>query len=450
MKPGDTISSTNGDSFQLTKQLGSGAFGEAWRCRHFVRERRRTSKNSNQPDVAVKISYSNVKREVLERESAILLKLRHANVLRILDVFEDSTNTQYLVTQLAECGDLRTLITPSCRKREQRSGEYEDLSTNLLFLAGNACDNTDTAAKATLHSLAVLCTDFPEHWNTIMEHAETEVTDFVESPTPTTATPFLQKLSQKVNHHMFFDMFKDEQHIWNHAYQILRGLEFAHRQGIVHRDLKPENIFGTASGVVLIGDFGISYEVSNVKEVSPGCGTTAYLPPESDMAVGPEADIWALGMTLAEMSTSRHPLIPNAQVRCLVPAQLLVRCLDCRGLYRMSHLHMLEIVPNSLSLDLCLLIDDMLVKLPQKRPSAKSLLSRNKFCELLLREWKQLPKGADAQVIIDDLRRYHGISVPYLSPKEQLNYAIDVFNSRLPEYPTRSVGRYHRAGEAFG
>eukprot|EP01060_Flectonema_neradi_P027938 TRINITY_DN3758_c0_g1_i1.p1 TRINITY_DN3758_c0_g1~~TRINITY_DN3758_c0_g1_i1.p1 ORF type:complete len:435 (+),score=50.24 TRINITY_DN3758_c0_g1_i1:56-1360(+) len=434
MKPGDTINGPNNDKYLLTKMLGSGGFGEAWRCKHF-----KTGKVP-QKDVAIKVSFGNVKEEVLKKESEILLRLRHVNILRILDVFEGDNKVCYLVTKLAECGDLRHLIAPSCRDRERKSGEFEDLSTDLLYLCGDCCDDPQSAADAVLQSLASLCSNFPDHWNTLLEHAEPEVVSFFEDPNPSTATPLLQIVSQKVNPFIFFDMFKNEQHIWNHAYQILRGIEFAHSQGIVHRDLKPENIFGAENSVVLIGDFGISYQMCNSKEVSPGCGTTGYLPPESDTMVGPEADIWAIGMTLAEMSTSRHPLLPNAQVRCLVPAQLLVRCLDCRGLYRLTHLHSLGVLPNSISYDLCSLIDGMLIKSPQKRPSAKTLLSRNKFCELLLREWKQAPKGINDRAFTKELERYHGIAIPYMPSREKINCAIEQFNRRLRPLESEVLG----------
>jgi serine/threonine protein kinase len=39
---------------------------------------------------------------------------------------------------------------------------------------------------------------------------------------------------------------------------VLKGMEFAHREGIVHRDLKPDNIFETKEGQVKIIDFGVA------------------------------------------------------------------------------------------------------------------------------------------------------------------------------------------------
>jgi serine/threonine protein kinase len=40
--------------------------------------------------------------------------------------------------------------------------------------------------------------------------------------------------------------------------QILDGLYHCHAQGIIHRDIKLDNILLDSTGVVKIGDFGVS------------------------------------------------------------------------------------------------------------------------------------------------------------------------------------------------
>lgn len=42
------------------------------------------------------------------------------------------------------------------------------------------------------------------------------------------------------------------------SYQICLGVEYLHHNHIMHRDLKPANIMCTDSGLLKIGDFGIS------------------------------------------------------------------------------------------------------------------------------------------------------------------------------------------------
>ena len=96
--------------------------------------------------------------------------------------------------------------------------------------------------------------------------------------------------------------------------QACRGVEAIHNAGLTHLDIKPENILlvkDTASKghlVAKIADFGLARGVGmeTLSALEDGMGTPAYMAPEQIMAarwkdVGPEADIYALGMILYEM-----------------------------------------------------------------------------------------------------------------------------------------------------
>ncbi|HEU4537752.1 MAG TPA: serine/threonine-protein kinase, partial [Polyangiaceae bacterium] len=90
--------------------------------------------------------------------------------------------------------------------------------------------------------------------------------------------------------------------------QIGRGLERAHALGITHRDLKPENLFlskrDDGSDLIKILDFGIAKVradgAGGRTQTGQVVGTPKFMSPEQARgetdAVGPAADIWALGL----------------------------------------------------------------------------------------------------------------------------------------------------------
>jgi len=87
-----------------------------------------------------------------------------------------------------------------------------------------------------------------------------------------------------------------------------------HRQGFIHRDLKPENVLLTDGGRAFIADlgFGTSWHPKKVSKTQ--CGSLLYASPEivgNKEYVGPEVDIWSLGVMLYAMTTGRHPFHGN-------------------------------------------------------------------------------------------------------------------------------------------
>jgi serine/threonine protein kinase len=87
---------------------------------------------------------------------------------------------------------------------------------------------------------------------------------------------------------------------------LLEGMSQAHKAGIVHRDLKPANIIISNDRVPKIMDFGIARQLKEAKGPDRQLiGTPRYLAPEyiEKGEVGPQADVFALGLILDEMLT---------------------------------------------------------------------------------------------------------------------------------------------------
>ena len=99
--------------------------------------------------------------------------------------------------------------------------------------------------------------------------------------------------------------------------QIADALNSIHRLGIVHRDIKPSNVLVTATGRVVVLDFGLVAERpvdpsdgdTSIGEVGVVLGTPAYMAPEqvtSDL-VTPAADWYSVGVVLYQALTGRLP-----------------------------------------------------------------------------------------------------------------------------------------------
>ncbi|KEY64313.1 hypothetical protein S7711_06357 [Stachybotrys chartarum IBT 7711] len=97
-------------------------------------------------------------------------------------------------------------------------------------------------------------------------------------------------------------------------YQLLKGIDFCHKNRVLHRDLKPQNLLINNKGVLKLGDFGLARAFGiPVNTFSNEVVTLWYRAPDvllGSRTYNTSIDIWSAGCIMAEMFTGR-PLFPG-------------------------------------------------------------------------------------------------------------------------------------------
>jgi serine/threonine-protein kinase len=103
--------------------------------------------------------------------------------------------------------------------------------------------------------------------------------------------------------------------------QMLDAVGYVHEQNLVHRDIKPSNFMLDKKGKVKLMDFGIAKNSDagsaeyTITHTGMQMGTPMYMSPEqikSSKDVGPQTDIYSLGVVLWQMLTGRKPYDTSA------------------------------------------------------------------------------------------------------------------------------------------
>jgi len=232
------------------------------------------------------------------------------------------------------------------------------------------------------------------------------------------------------------------------ASQVFSALFDAHSRGVVHRDLKPSNIFlckndkGDIDARVI--DYGLARdESSGAMESLTGSGvivgTPAYMPPEQihGEAVGPPADLYAMGAILFEMISGRPPFtgkrpmdLLTAHLRLPVPSIIALRPdLSCGKALQ----QLIEVLMN---------------KDPTRRPGNAAQAAT--LVEALLRDASMAPEASDNTAIgvsaVDD----DGDSETWRTGSEQEMMKLEVVHQPSPATLRAATGTGHAVMEATG
>lgn len=141
--------------------------------------------------------------------------------------------------------------------------------------------------------------------------------------------------------------------------QIVSAVDYCHQNRIIHRDLKPENLMVDDKNQIKLIDFGFANIYSPRGYLETNCGSPLYASPEivqGTKYIGPEVDIWSLGVILFAMLTGTLPF-EDDQLKGLY-AKI------CAGNF---------VCPSYLSPEACDLIRSMLTVDPKQRATMKDI-----------------------------------------------------------------------------
>eukprot|EP00457_Paulinella_chromatophora_P008221 gb/GEZN01008251.1/.p1 GENE.gb/GEZN01008251.1/~~gb/GEZN01008251.1/.p1 ORF type:complete len:410 (-),score=51.26 gb/GEZN01008251.1/:221-1363(-) len=147
--------------------------------------------------------------------------------------------------------------------------------------------------------------------------------------------------------------------------EVLKGLNYLHKNQKIHRDIKAANILLNHDGTVKIADFGVSCEVEPLTQPRRNSviGTPYWMAPEileAQVSYDYKVDIWSLGVTALELAKGAPPLSDIQPYRALfqIPTSPPPTLPD----------------PENWSNRFISFLANCLVKDPSLRPSAEQLL----------------------------------------------------------------------------
>jgi serine/threonine-protein kinase len=207
------------------------------------------------------------------------------------------------------------------------------------------------------------------------------------------------------------------------AKQLCRALGAAHDIGIVHRDLKPDNIYlisrGGDADFVKVLDFGIAKvggAKSKLTQAGQVFGTPHYMSPEqcSGTTVDKRTDVYALGVIMYEMASSRVPFDADNLMGILT-----------------KHLYEEPVRPHELPppVDVPSGLEAVIMKSLAKKADA-----RYQSMQEVLADLERVEQGLTPGAVVEGVRRATQGSGPKTDPMERASaLTVDVGDVSIPK-----------------
>ncbi|KNC47932.1 NEK protein kinase [Thecamonas trahens ATCC 50062] len=171
----------------------------------------------------------------------------------------------------------------------------------------------------------------------------------------------LGDLDSRIKEQRATQMYFSERTVLTWFAQLVAALDYCHANKYLHRDIKAPNVMIAADNTLRLADFGLSAELETESSMrQTRVGTPYYMSPElcQGLSYTQKNDIWGLGTLLFRMCALTYPF-KAADLQSLLETIVDRRTPD---------------IPECYSVELSDLVQAMLAKDPNERPTASEIL----------------------------------------------------------------------------